>query len=415
MIVSQILRITGAVLFAIMFAYRVVYIIISMFVKQKALKKKVKYRKYAVISCARNEEEVIGQLLDSIKKQSYPKEYIDIFVMADNCTDNTALVSRQAGAIVYERFNKEKVGKGYALDTLFQNMASDGYDDYDGYFIFDSDNILSVDYIEKMNRFYDPDKYDAVSSNRQAKNYADNWISAGYGITYLREMRLLNYPRQIVGSCASVSGTGFLINPRVIKENKGWKYFLLTEDTEFYASRVLAGKRIGYNADAIFYDEQPTGFGQSWTQRTRWAKGYFQVLHHYGWKLVKKIFSKHGFWAWDLLCSMIPGFVLAISGIVADSLEFGSRLIHGMTMIPFITNMLTSNLTIYGSVFVLGAIVTALEWKNIKATAKEKLIFTLTFPAFLATFVPLSVAALFKNVKWDPIKHNKVESIDEFE
>jgi cellulose synthase/poly-beta-1,6-N-acetylglucosamine synthase-like glycosyltransferase len=414
MIVSQILRITGGVLFAIMFAYRVVYIIISMFVRQRPLKKKVKYRKYAVVSCARNEEEVIGQLIDSIKKQTYPSEYIDIFVMADNCDDNTALVSRQAGAIVYERFNKEQVGKGYALDALFNHMMEDGYDDYDGYFVFDSDNILSTDYIDKMNRFY-KDEYDAVSSNRQSKNYADNWISAGYGITYLREMRLLNYPRQIVGSCASISGTGFMINPRVIKENHGWKYFLLTEDTEFYASRVLAERRVGYNADAIFYDEQPTGFGQSWTQRMRWTKGYFQVLGSKGWPLCKKVFSKKGFWAWDLLCSMIPGFVLAISGIVADSLEFGSRIIHHMSLVPFITTALFNTLAIYAGAYVLGFIVTMLEWKRIKASAKDKLLFTISFPAFLATFVPISVAALFKRVKWDPIKHNKVESIDEFE
>lgn len=414
MLVSQILRITGAALFAIMFAYRIVYIVISIFVRQKPLKKKVKNRKYAVISCARNEEEVIGQLLDSIKKQTYPSELIDVFVMADNCTDNTALVSRQAGAIVYERFNKEKVGKGYALDTLFNNMMKDGYDDYDGYFIFDSDNILSVDYIEKMNRFYD-DKYDAISSNRQTKNFGDNWISAGYAITFLREMRLLNYPRQIVGSCASVSGTGFMINPRVIKEYHGWKCFFLTEDNQFYSTRVLSNKRIGYNASAIFYDEQPTDFGQSWAQRLRWAKGYFQVLGAYGWKLVKKVFSKKGFWAWDLLCSMIPGFVLVISGIIADSLELGSRIIHGMPLIPFFTSMIQNNLTIYVSVFILGLIVTSLEWKNIKATTKEKLIFTITYPAFMATFVPISVAALFKRVEWDPIKHNKVESIDEFE
>ena len=413
MLLSQILRITGAALFAIMFAYRIVYIIISIFVRQKPLKKKAKYRKYAVISCARNEEEVIGQLLDSIKKQTYPKEFIDIFVMADNCTDKTALVSRQAGAIVYERFNKELVGKGYALDALFNNMMQDGYDDYDGYFIFDSDNILSSDYIDKMNRFYD-EKYDAISSNRQSKNYADNWISAGYSETYLREMRLMNYPRQIVGSCASVSGTGFMILPHVIKELHGWKFFTLTEDTEFYASRVLKDGRIGYNADAIFYDEQPTEFSQSWTQRMRWTKGYLQVLASKGPALLKKIFSKNGFWAWDLLCSMIPGFVLVFMTIIADSLEFGSRVIHAMPLMPLLIRILENGLTVYGSVFILGAIVTLLEWKNIKAPTKDKLLFNITFPVFMATFIPISVAAIFRRVKWDPIKHKKAESVEEF-
>lgn len=413
MFVSQVLRIIGASLFAIMFAYRIVYIIISIFGKQKPLKDDVKLRKYAVISCARNEREVLPQLIDSIKAQTYPSEYIDIFVMADNCTDDTALISRQAGAIVYERFNQEKVGKGYALDALFNHMMDDGYDDYDGYFIFDSDNILAPDYIEKMNRFYD-EKYDAITGNRQSKNFADNWISAAYSVTYLREMRLLNYPRQIVGSCASISGTGFMVMPRVIKELHGWKYFTLTEDNEFYASRVLKDGRIGYNSRAIFYDEQPTEFSQSWTQRMRWTKGYLQVLASKGPALLKKIFSKNGFWAWDLLCSMIPAFVLVFMTIIADSLEFGSRVIHAMPLMPLLIRILENGLTVYGSVFILGAIVTLLEWKNIKAPTKDKLLFNITFPVFMATFIPISVAALFKRVKWDPIKHKKAESVEEF-
>lgn len=52
--------------------------------------------------------------------------------MADNCTDNTAEVARNMGCHVIERFNKEQVGKGYALTYLLDQMnesgASDPYD-----------------------------------------------------------------------------------------------------------------------------------------------------------------------------------------------------------------------------------------------------------------------------------------------
>ena len=65
---------------------------------------------------ARNEETVIADLIHSIKVQNYPAELIDIFVIADNCTDNTADVAREAGAIVFPRSNDKLVGKGYALD-----------------------------------------------------------------------------------------------------------------------------------------------------------------------------------------------------------------------------------------------------------------------------------------------------------
>ena len=55
--------------------------------------------KYAIIVAARNEELVIGQLIKSIKNQKYPKELIDIFVVADNCTDNTARVAEKQGRL----------------------------------------------------------------------------------------------------------------------------------------------------------------------------------------------------------------------------------------------------------------------------------------------------------------------------
>ena len=71
---------------------------------------------------ARNESSVIGEWIQTLKQQDYPSELLDVFVIADNCTDNTAEVARQAGAIVYERFNKVQVGKGYALDYLFHHI-----------------------------------------------------------------------------------------------------------------------------------------------------------------------------------------------------------------------------------------------------------------------------------------------------
>lgn len=74
------------------------------------------FHRYGVVIAARNESMVIGNLIRSIQNQTYPSKLIDIFVVADNCTDNTAQIARQLGAVVYERFNKEQVGKGYALD-----------------------------------------------------------------------------------------------------------------------------------------------------------------------------------------------------------------------------------------------------------------------------------------------------------
>jgi len=82
-----------------------------------------KLHKYAVLIAARNEQAVIGELIRSIKNQKYPKWLVDVFVVADNCTDNTAQRAREAGAIVYERFNQNHKGKGYALNYLLGEIA----------------------------------------------------------------------------------------------------------------------------------------------------------------------------------------------------------------------------------------------------------------------------------------------------
>ncbi len=77
---------------------------------------------FALIVAAHNEEIVIDGIVESLKALDYPKELYDIFVVADNCTDKTAKKAREKGAIVYERFNKDKKGKGYALEWMFNKL-----------------------------------------------------------------------------------------------------------------------------------------------------------------------------------------------------------------------------------------------------------------------------------------------------
>mgnify|MGYP000352763330 CR=1 FL=1 len=105
---------------------------------------------------ARNEETVIADLIHSIKVQNYPAELIDIFVIADNCTDNTADVAREAGAIVFPRSNDKLVGKGYALDYGLKAIWEQYADrDYEAFFVFDADNVLDVNYFREMNATFD--------------------------------------------------------------------------------------------------------------------------------------------------------------------------------------------------------------------------------------------------------------------
>ena len=105
-----------AVVFACCYAYQLFFLAVPFTRKQEAHKPEVLHR-FAILICARNESAVIADLLQSIQHQSYDQSLITTFVMADNCTDNTAEIARQNGAVVYTRFNKEKVGKGVRPGT----------------------------------------------------------------------------------------------------------------------------------------------------------------------------------------------------------------------------------------------------------------------------------------------------------
>ena len=94
-----------AMIFCVCYSYQLFYLLVPFLWKEKA-HKAIKKNKFAILISARNEEKVIRNLIETIKKQDYPKKLIKIFVVADNCTDQTAKVSREAGAIVFERFNE---------------------------------------------------------------------------------------------------------------------------------------------------------------------------------------------------------------------------------------------------------------------------------------------------------------------
>ncbi|NLB42779.1 MAG: glycosyltransferase, partial [Clostridiales bacterium] len=241
-----------AVLFFICYSYQVLYIVVP-FIKKNKTYEKTDLNQYAVLIAARNEEAVISQLIESIHNQTYPSELIKIFVVADNCTDDTAAIAKAAGAVVWERFNRNKIGKGYAIDFLLDRIG-EAYPEkpFDGYFVFDADNLLDENYMWEMNKSFS-DGNRIITSYRNSKNYGNNWISAGNSLWFLRECQYLSRSRMLLGTSCAVSGTGFLFHSDIIGKSDGWKFFLLTEDIEFSIHNVINGEKIAYCESAMLY------------------------------------------------------------------------------------------------------------------------------------------------------------------
>ena len=327
--------------------------------------------------------------------------------------------ARRAGAFVYERFDQVHKGKGYAMDYLFRRLKEEGKDCYDGYFVFDADNLVDANFVAEMNRTFDQG-YDAVTCYRNSKNFAANWISAGYSIWFLREARFLNFPRTLLGTNCHVSGTGFLVAARVIEDNGGWPFHLLTEDIQFSVDCAIQGKRIGYCDKAVVYDEQPTTFRQSWDQRLRWSKGFYQVDREYTLPLLKGCFRRGrlGTSCYDMFVTVAPGMLLTLLMILFNGVILAACLTQPAYLATRIIHetvgfMGSAVWNFYVGLLFYGLITVLSEWRHIDAAPVQKLGYVLTFPIFMFTYIPISIAALVQKVEWKPIYHTATKKINE--
>jgi cellulose synthase/poly-beta-1,6-N-acetylglucosamine synthase-like glycosyltransferase len=139
-------------------------------------------KSFAVIIAAHNEEKVIVQLIENLQVLKYPRHLYDIFVVADNCKDRTAELAREAGAIVYERFNLEQRGKGYAMEWIFAKLFRLPRK-YDAVAVFDADNLVHPNFLLEMNnRLCKGEKI--IQGYLDAKNPGDTWISGTFAISF---------------------------------------------------------------------------------------------------------------------------------------------------------------------------------------------------------------------------------------
>ena len=398
--------------FSVCYAYQFYYAFIALTRKPPLQAARTNHR-FAVMIAARNESCVIEDLLQSIRNQNYPQGLIDVFVIADNCTDSTADIARLHGATdVFVRHDKQYVGKGYALDFGWKKIQErPDAKGYEAYFVFDADNVLDRNYFQEMNKVFDAGAL-ASTSYRNSKNYNSNWISAGYAIWFLREAKYLNQARLTLNTSCAVSGTGFFIRADVLQKHGGWKWHLLTEDIEFSTQTISEGGRIAYCPTAILYDEQPTTFKDSWNQRFRWAKGFYQVFWHYAPRILRGIFANPKgcrFACYDMLMTIAPAMLLTVVTALFNAAVIGMTLLGCLSAETMLSTAASSmffclfNYMLF--MFIFGALTTFTEWDSIHAPKASKIKYMFTFPLFMITYIPIALAALFKKATWKPIRH----------
>ena len=241
------------------------YFVLSMFglYRKQEIKVLTPEKSFAIVVAAHNEETVIGPLLENLFLLDYPKEYYDIFVVADNCTDKTALIE-------------------WMFHRLFKMERQ-----YDAIVIFDADNLVKENFLFEMNSKL-CQGHKIVQCYLDSKNPFDTWVTNTFSIAFWVTNRLLQLARYNTGRLSNVlGGTGMCISIDVLKEF-GWGATSLTEDLEFSMKALSHGIKTTWAHDAVVYDEKPLTFIQSWYQRKRWAQGQVDVAGRYFFPLIIK-------------------------------------------------------------------------------------------------------------------------------
>ncbi len=347
--------------------------------------------RFAVLIPARNEENVIGTVIDSLQQQNYPKDKFDIYVIPNNCTDSTEQAALGAGAQILHCQQPVRT-KGDVLHQIFQQMKGT----YDAYCVFDADNLIHPDFLARMNDAIAAGAL--VAKSRQiASNPYDSWVAGCYDIYFENFNLLYNRPRASLRLGAKLIGTGFMVTDTLLDKLGGWNTSTLTEDMEFAAQCALAGVQVHYVPEALNYDEQPTAFRTSLRQRRRWSAGVQSVANLY---VPKLLFKRPKWLRVDMAINLMMIYVQLLAAIPTIYALWGMAL-------PVIAKTLLISLVS----FWLGMMATALfltltnrrdprkMWKSI-----------LLYPLFIASWYPLHILSLFAKPKtWKPIAHQGVK------
>ena len=355
--------------------------------------------RFAILISARNEEIVIPYLIRSLKAMDYPQELFNIFVIADNCSDQTAEVAKAEGAKVYSRNDKTRATKGYALNWFFSHNLNRMLEQYDHCVIFDADNLVDPDFLKMMDRHIQTGET-FLAGYMDCKSPEQSIIASANALFYLNRSRYLHQARNNLGlPLASVSGTGFSFDLKLIKDT-GWDTQTLTEDVEFTMQMILKDQNPVYVKEAIFYDEPTSKFKPMIRQRFRWSIGSVQTMRLMTGKLFKYAIY-YNFRAFDTFWFLaqipfffIAGLLSAVKMLIQLPLYFHNLAWFARDLIiPVVAYLIT----------VLSLILLLkLEKKSVQLYFKG----ILAYPILGIIWGGLQIIALFyKDTTWHPIAH----------
>ena len=397
----------GSLAIGLISTYQVLISCSGVFRKRETIDRKPE-KTFAVLVAAHNESAVISPLLENLKQLDYPKELYDIFVICDNCTDDTAEIARSHGVYAFERFDSSKRGKGYAIEWMLENLWALPRQ-YDGVVMFDADNLVDKNFLLVMNdRLCKGDR--VIQAYLDSKNPYDSWVTLSYAMSYWFMNRMWQLARYNLGLPNTLGGTGFCIESQLLKE-MGWGATSLTEDLEFSTRCIDRGIYPTWTHDTKVYDEKPIDLAASMRQRLRWAQGHFDVAGRYLLKLIGSGLRLRRLGMLDAAFYLFqPMYVLII--FCLSFLSMGKLFdVHEWLEMESVF----PSWYVYGLSFIAYTLpLVALYQERLPLKAYLGYI---VLPVFIVTWIPVFFYALFtrKNKVWVHTRHTRAIRIEELQ
>ncbi|MGL5067864.1 MAG: glycosyltransferase [Sarcina sp.] len=261
--------------------------------KEKNIKNEKDSATFTILIPCHNEEAVIKDTLDAIELSYYNNNLFNVYVVADNCSDNTVKIVESIKATTNINLDYIEVkggSKPKALNLAVNYLKMNNKWTNDNIVILDSDNIMSRTLLKTFNSYY-------LLGNKlmQCKIKSKNdksFIARGFTSSFNAMNEGFQLARNRIGLSASLSGTGFSIDRKVWDDVGFDNCDTLTEDLEFAVLSILKGYCVKFIYQDYVLNENLDEFKPSVTQRVRWCRGHVQVAMKLNKRILKSFIKK---------------------------------------------------------------------------------------------------------------------------
>ncbi len=229
---------------------------------------------FDVIVPAHNEAAGIQRTVANLRQLDWPAGRFRVVVIADNCTDDTARMAREAGALVLERQDLANRGKGYALAHVFRWSRADAK--ADAVVVVDADSEACANLLQSFAARLELGSH-ALQAHYGVLNASASWRTRLMAIALGSIHKLRSRARERLGLSCGIRGNGWCVTHALLDEIP-YEAYSLTEDVEFGIDLGLAGYRVAYCDEAHVDGEMVSTESAARSQRQRWESGRLRLI-----------------------------------------------------------------------------------------------------------------------------------------